>query len=337
LGTITSDAIESGTPTVLLDFSGPLARLADLPRHAGRVQVLDLTKAGGGLLDPMSHAVIPGDGPGARIERQRLTRDVLTTLAWRTLQDDETEHAMLRAIVEESEHDHPGLGGVINRLAQGSVAAGALAERLRFDLTGYEGDLLLGEGARAYGEVVAEPVARIITAPGLALPRAGMPREQWMPAQSVGAAVFTIAAHLAHRLLWDLDPHTLKLLLVDEAHVAMGTEAGRRVIEQSLRDGPKHGVVVGLATHNAADLSDERITNAVATKMLFRSTAEAELGAAIRVAGLEDSPATRLQIKGLRNGECIMVTDTDVRDRVQWDLWDDELREALRTTPTGRR
>jgi hypothetical protein len=95
--------------------------------------------------------------------------------------------------------------------------------------------------------------------------------------------------------------------------------------------------VVGLATHNAADLSDERITNAVATKMLFRSTAEAELGAAIRVAGLEDSPATRLQIKGLRNGECIMVTDTDVRDRVQWDLWDDELREALRTTPTGRR
>ena len=107
------------------------------------------------------------------------------------------------------------------------------------------------------------------------------------------------------------------------------------MIEQALRDGPKHGVVVGLATHNAVDLSDERITNALATKMLFRSTAEAELAAAIRVAGLEDTPSVRSQIRGLRNGECVLVTHEDVRDRVQWDLFDGELAEALNTTPRG--
>jgi hypothetical protein len=221
------------------------------------------------------------------------------------------------------------------------MEAQSLAEHLRFELGAHDADVLVGSGATASTvlehEGFVEPFTRIITAPGLALPRAGTPMDEWQPAQALGAAVFGVAAHLAHRLLWDLPPHWLKYLLVDEAHIAMGTEQGRRIIEQSLRDGPKHGVVVGLATHNAIDLADERIINALATKMLFRSTSDTELGRALAVAGIEDTPATRRQVRNLRNGECIIVTNTDVRDRVQWHLHDRELAAALNTTPAGRR
>lgn len=338
MGTIVADATERGGANVLIDFSGPLARLADLPRFAGRMQVLNLVKTGGGVLDPMSPAVIPGDAAHDRIvreQRKHLTRDTLSLLAWRQLAaSPEAESEMLRAITEVAELSRPSLRAVIDQIGKSTnIEAQSLAEHLRFELSGSDADALMGEGEEV--EVIEEPVTRIITAPGLPLPGVGVPIDQWMPAQALGAATFGIAAHLARRLLWDLPPWMLKLFMVDEAHIAMGTEAGRRVIEQALRDGPKHGVVVALATHNARDLSDERITNALATKMLFRSKADTELERAIAVAGLEDSPAVRRQIKGLRNGECVLITHDDTRDRVQWHLHDDELRDALRTTPTG--
>jgi hypothetical protein len=333
LGTIVSDATERGYTSILIDFSGPLARLADMRRHRGRIQVLDLVKMGGGVLDPMSGSVIPGDPQHdrrVREARKHLTRNTLHLLAHRQLAaSPEAESEMLRAITEEAEAHRPSLRGVIERLRHSSnMDAGALAEHLLFELSGQDADLLFGEG----GEITGEPVTRIITAPGLPLPPVGTPIDQWMPSQALGAATFGIAAALAHRLLWDLPPHQLKYLLVDEAHIAMGTEAGRRVIEQALRDGPKHGVVVGLATHNAVDLADERIINALGTKMLSRSTADTELERAIRVAGLEDTPSVRRQIRSLRNGECVLVLDNGVRDRVQWDLWDPALAATLNTT-----
>jgi hypothetical protein len=341
LGTIVQDATERGYTSILVDFSGPLARLADLPRNEGRMQVLNLTKTGGGILDPMSPAVIPGDArydKGVREARKHLTRNTLHLLAHRHLAaSPDAESAMLRAITEVAESDRPSLAAVLGRLAHGDGQAGALAEHLAFELGSQEADVIFGQGTTVEDQTFEEPVTRIITAPGLPLPAAGQPIDQWMPSQALGAAVFGIAAHLAHRLLWDLPPWQLKYLLVDEAHIAMGTEAGRRVIEQSLRDGPKHSVVVGLATHNAIDLSDERIVNALATKMLFRSTSDTELARAIAVAGLEDSPLLRKQIRGLRNGEAILVSDTDVRDRVQWHLFDSELRDALNTTGGVRR
>ena len=338
IGRMFLDGMEKGFPTVLIDPSGPLSRLASLPQCAGRVEVLDLVKTGGGVLDPMSPAVIPGDAqadPAVREARKQLTRNTLYLLGYRQLrQSSDAYTEMLKAITSEAEGVHPSLLGVIERLKNSPVpAAGALAENLAFDLGDASADLLLGEGA-AIGEE-SDPVSRIVTMPGLSLPKAGVPIEEWMPSQALGAAVFGVAAHLARRLLWDLPPWMLKYLMVDEAHIPMGTAAGRSVIEESLRDGPKHGVVVALATHNAVDLSDERIVNALATKLLFRSTSDVELERALRVAGIEDTPQIRRQIRELKNGECVMVNGDDVRDRVQWDLHDPEVAEALRTTPKG--
>ena len=342
LGRIIDDATLRGYTTVAVDFSGPLARLASLPRYDGRMQVLNLMDAGGGVLDPMSPAVIPGDAQRdrrVREQRKHLTRDVLTLLAWKQLaQSAEAETEMLRAISEVATVTRPSMMEVVERLGRTrNAAAQGLAEHLRFELSGDLAEAMSGDGGSVDGPDGEEPTTRLIIAPGLPLPSAGVPVESWTPSEALGSAMFSVAAHLAHRLLWDLPPHHLKLLVVDEAHIAMNTEAGRRVVEKSLRDGPKHGCAVLLATHNAVDLADERIVNALGTKMLFRSTADTELERAIRVAGLEDTPTLRRQIRGLRNGECILRTDDGVTDRVQWDRYDPELAEVLNTTPSGRR
>jgi len=335
---IIADGNEQGKTSVVVDFSGPIARAADLPRFAGRMQVLDVAKTGGGILDPMSPAVIPGDGQvnrAVREKRKTLTRDTLSVLVAQQLKTlPEAETQLLRAISEVAVEKHPSTAAVIARLARSRAKdAQALAEHFEFILGSDEASSLVGEGERV--EFQDEPITRIITARGVALPQAGKSRDQWAPSEALGAAMFGVAANLAHRLQWDLPPHLLKYLIFDEAHIAMGLEQGRRVIELALRDGPKHGCAVILATHNAADLADERITNAIATKFQFRSTSPAELERGFAITGIEDTPANRRRIRGLRNGECIAVDDRDVRDRFRWDQWDAELAVVQNTTPTG--
>lgn len=338
LGWIIADGTEQGKTACVVDFSGPLARLADLPRFAGRIQVLDVVKTGGGILDPMGPAVIRGHaGSSSRVReaRKTLTRDTLSLLVHRQLGTlPEAETALLRAIAEVATVRHPSTAAVVEWLRKhGGRDGGALAEHFEFALGGDEAASLIGEGERV--EYRDDPVTRIITAGGVALPRAGTTIDSWQPSEALGAAMFGVTAHLAHGLQWDLPPHLLKYLIFDEAHIAMGLDQGRRVIELALRDGPKHGTVVVLATHNARDLSDERITNAIATKMQFRSTSPEELTRGFGITGLEDTGGHRLAVRGLRNGECIIVDERGRSDRFRWDQWDPELATTLNTTPSS--
>lgn len=338
-GQVIDYATTVGHPSVVIDFSGPLGRMKDLPRLGDRIQVLDLLKTGGGVLDTMSSAIIPGNAQTdvrVRQARMHLTRDTLTLIAWHYLRDhSDAMLALMDVIGQVATERDPRLIKVLERLAgmKSNKAAQGLAAHLNFELGTDDADALLG-----YGEAVQyedDPVTRIIVAPGIVLPQPGQAKADWMPAEALGAALFGVTAHLAHRLLWELPPALLKFLLVDEAHIAMGTEAGRGVITSSLRDGPKHGVAVGLATHNTIDLGDERVVNAIANKFAFRSTADEELGRVTRILGIEDTDANRRELRTLRNGECIAVLDDDTRDRFQWDRPDPALAALLNTTPSG--
>lgn len=338
-GTIVDYATTTGLPTVLIDFSGPLGRLKTVPRLTDRVQVLDLLATGGGVLDTMSGAVIPGDNrdPKVRQARARLTRDTVTLIAWRYLKDhSDAVLALMDVISTVGREKDPRLATVISRLdgMKHNAEAQGLAKHLRFELEGTDdAAALLGDGAAVAAD--GERNTKIITGGGIDLPKPGTPKDDWMPSEALGAAMFGVAGHLAKRLLWELPAGLLKFLLVDEAHIALGTEAGKAVITSALRDGPKHGVAVGLSTHNTVDLGDERIVNAIANKFAFRSTADDELTRVQRILGIEDTDANRRELRTLRNGECIAVLDDDTRDRFQWDLFRPEMKDALNTTPSG--
>ena len=59
LGQITYEAVRRGIPSVVLDPSGPLARLTELPELAGHSEHLDLTTAASGTLNPFDVVAEP--------------------------------------------------------------------------------------------------------------------------------------------------------------------------------------------------------------------------------------------------------------------------------------
>src|SRR6185312_13667219 len=59
LGQIAYEAVRRGIPAVVVDPSGPLARLAELPEFAGHAEHVDLTTAQNGTLNPFDVVVRP--------------------------------------------------------------------------------------------------------------------------------------------------------------------------------------------------------------------------------------------------------------------------------------
>lgn len=358
---IIDDAMEAGTVNLTIDPSRRLREVYLL--HEG-ADDFDLVSKGGGIIDPLGPLLIPLPAEavpnfeglttqaararetararlaGAEVIRERavLARETLSTIAWKQIAAaPDIEGTLLNTINRVAASAEPSLAEVVLALKRSKIrAVKNLGDVLAFDVGLDSGaGALFGHGASADDLVGQQVIGRVLSMHGLKLPRAGRPVGEWTSEERLGAATFGCAAHLGRRLLFGMNPNLLKLFLVDEAHVPLGTDAGRGVIESTLRDGPKHGVVTGLATHNAADLMDEKIMAAVAMWFLFRTKSAREMAASFEAAGIPDTRANREQRAGLMNGECIAKLDTDVTDRFQWELWRPGLAEAAKTTSTG--
>ena len=72
LGQITYEAVRRGIPSVVLDPSGPLARLTELPEIRGHGEHIDLTTAASGTLNPF--AVVAGRTAARTTSRTRSRR-----------------------------------------------------------------------------------------------------------------------------------------------------------------------------------------------------------------------------------------------------------------------
>lgn len=342
LGTCIYDADVRGLTTIAIDFSDRLAKLADLPET--RIQVLNLVKSDQGpILDPMSPFVIPGNAQSSlrvRQARNTLARDTLQTIAWEHLVGNrEGTTELLRAIVEVGSRPNPSTPAILKYLLRpnGPREATALGEFLTFELAGEESSVLLSDGDPRRPIDQDEPITRLFTAPGIHLPAPGVATSDFTQPERLGQAMFGVCVALAHRLLWDLPPDRLKLFAIDEAHVALNSAPGRRVIDAEVRHGPKNGTATLLATHQVSDLAHLGwLMNALAIRCQFRSTDPEELAVALpRALDVEDTPSNRARVSRFANGECLIVNHVNVRDRLQWSQWNQPLADALRTTPTG--
>lgn len=359
---IIDDAMLAGTRNLTLD---PSRRLQAVYGLHDRVQALDPVQTGGGLVDPLGRFLIPmpasavvsgealegcrnaaerkalEDAAGlvrARVlqERQTLERQTLSAIAWRQLvADPGVEGALLDAIRRVAGSAEPSSAAVVDQLKRSTTkAVKNMGTVLAFDVEGGQGGAVFGTGADAgalAGVQDTEIVGRIMSLFGVQLPKAGLPVADWESHHRLGAATFGCAAHMARRLMMDGDPSRLKLLLIDEAHVLAAMDSGRAAIDDSLRLGPKEGVVTALATHNATDLSEKTLA-AIAMFFLFRTQSVEEMRTSHAAAGIPDTDTNRGIRAGLKNGECIAKLDTGVTDRMQWQLWRPGLEEAANTT-----
>jgi len=321
--TVTTSALcaagwRKGYRVIAFDPKGDLARLAELP--GADVDVIDLTTAPAGILDPWS--LFPNDPDGAKmVALETLERLV----GWRTDREAQTE--MARAVNAESQGSDPSLAGVLERLA----AAGGAAEGISAALDLYR-SLPLARLAfqRPTSDVRLTGSMTIITTPGVEYPPAGTPlAEMSWPQRLAVTAIYLVGAY-ARREAMHAEAGRPKLIALDEAWALTATDQGRALITDVSRMGRSLGIALVLATQSASDLSDERVRNVIGTVFAHRIGSRGEGDAVADLLGVTRSDRLTNHLLRLGKGETIM-RDLDWRvGRMQVDvMWDQALRGML--------
>lgn len=316
LGHIVYVAALSGVRCMVLDPSGPLGRLCDLPEFAGVAQHIDLMNARPGSLNPW--VVIPdprrsdfGSHPvGAKLyakacrlvagERRALCADSLAMLLPLAVMEQpaasDALYAAVRAIV-----DGPTTSPLdaLAVLAKGDFAdadfdqirAGrTMAHRLH-DMTDLPGAQLLfptGDSDLDYQPTAEPPRLTVITMADLVLPDETRPRAEWTTTERLAMANLPSAAWLASRVMYD-DRDERTVFAVDEFRGLTLVSAGRYLSMRTSRDSRKFDTRVLFAGQNFADFeavglraSDDGLQNLVDNDICGRTEGDGPQAAAIR-------------------------------------------------------
>ncbi|MFP5370015.1 MAG: ATP-binding protein [Actinomycetes bacterium] len=314
-----------GTWCLLIDPKNEASGLGELP-GLGDVRVLELGPRHAGLLDPFSVAETAREGA-------LLAVDVLRLLLPSGLSADQ-EAALLSACRAETERERPSLQGVVERLRESPEP---VAERLSSTL-GYFADLPLAQLCFSPGagdRLDPEERLTILQIQGLSFPEADTPRSEYTLADRLAVAVMFLVTAFAHRLA-DAARVQAKAIVLDEAWALTGSRQGRSLVQRLARTGRSKNTAFVLVTQNAGDLLEETVTNNLSACFAFRSTQADEVGAVLRLLGVDPTPAHAAMVCSLGNGECVF-RDVDGRvGTLQVDLVLPELAAAFDTTPRPR-
>jgi hypothetical protein len=313
-----------GAWVVIVD---PKAEATGLTRleGLGAVQTLRLDHTYEGLLDPFR---IEDDGAEASLLAAELCRVFLPP---RLAQ--EVEGNLLTAAAEEAaQAERPSLLGLLGRLeASGSELALEAAAPLRAMASMPMARMCFA------GEEVAklrlQDALTVIQFAGLSLPPAGSRPEDWSIPERLAVGLMRAVTALAGRLIDSGTTSQPKLLVLDEAWALTASAEGQRLVERLARTGRSRNAALLLATQNARDLMDERVTNCLGVKLGFRSEDEAELRAMLALLDVEPSAELMAQVSRFAPGECLMRDLEGRVGRLQVELVPDELRAAFDTTP----
>ncbi|QUH01159.1 ATP-binding protein [Saccharopolyspora erythraea] len=264
--------LRSGAHWTLLDPSGPLAELCELPELRPYARPINLLNAQPGILNPyrvvaepeLEHFVDEDDPERswrreralAAATRRRLVLDVLTgLLPYEVARLPQTRIVLLRAVraVGGRPDAHPGM--VFEALRRDAsehhehavVVADFLDEiRERMSLLIPEAD------ADPYSER-REDRLTVLTMAGLTLPKDGVGREHWTDAEALGVEMLNLAAWLTQRSIYERPKNERKGVWIDEAFFLSEVPTGRVLMNRFARDSRKWNVRVLLSSQIPAD------------------------------------------------------------------------------------
>jgi hypothetical protein len=274
LGTIAVQVVRSlGAYATLLDPSGPLTRLTELPELRGHARAVALMDAPAGTLNP--YAIIadpdrrtyPAGPPGeaayqrdadtAQAQRATLVISVLTQLLPAPIRRaGDVQQLLLQAVDRVGPGPDHDLAEVLDALRH----AGADGERLAGSLgpilsTSGPARLLLG---RPEQEAWASDTDRllVLSTRGLSLPREGVDQQDWGLDEQLSLPLMHLAAWLAYRRVYELPRQAPKLVGLDELRWLSLTPTGKTLITQLSRDNRKYRARVLVASQLASDVLD---------------------------------------------------------------------------------
>lgn len=282
-GLITYEAARRGITSVMLDPSGPLARLTELPELAPYARHIDLTTAPAGTLNPYAVVVQPRpedystlDALGeartlAAQDRKLLALDVATMLLPPALATaSRTRLVLTEAIRATKGAPQTSLWTVVEHLE-------SQRDDLATDIAAYLRDMAEMPLARLFFPTgpTTEPVRddavlTVLTMPGLVLPPANVPREHWSTSEQMAVPLLHLASWYATRTIYGRPRAERKLVALDETHFLGEWGAGRALFTRLGRDSRKWNTCVLAASQNPADVLGMEVSNFISAAFVGR-------------------------------------------------------------------
>ncbi len=357
-------AARRGVQTTLLDPSGPLARLCDMPELRPYSRVLNLTGSDQGTLAP--YALIPTPhrnhfpaGPtgdreydisvsNARAERRMLVQDICSML----IPPQVTREASTAALLRHASRQVPAeetstLDDVVRALREtdddGRELANLLMDAAEMPLA----MLFFGRPPENLANPENRDVLTVITMAGLRLPDLKIEREYWSAEEQLALPMLHTAHRLAVRRCYGGDMRTRKLVGLDEAHFMEGWRSGRSFLVRLARDSRKWNISGLVASQNPKDILGLDVQNLVSTVFVGRIAEDPEIAAeALRLLRVPRDVGYERTLGALSQSEAsstdrlsyreFVMRDVDGRvQRMRVDLsYVPQLLEYLDTTPT---
>ncbi|WP_203683146.1 ATP-binding protein [Actinoplanes siamensis] len=351
-----------GVQVTLLDPSGPLARLCQMPELRPYSRVLNLTGSEQGTLAP--YALIPtpvrsefSTGPGgdrefeiavsnARAERRMLVQDICSMLVPPQVAKEASTATLLRHAVRQVPAEETStLDDVVATLQgldddEGRELANLLLDTAEMPLA------LLFFGRPPQHLLGADAALTVITMAGLRLPDLKIEREYWSAEESLALPMLHTAHRLAVRRCYGGSMSSRKMVGLDEAHFMEGWRSGRSFLVRLARDSRKWNLAALVASQNPRDILGLDVQNLVSTVFVGRIAEDQEIASeALRLLrvpvhdGYEATLASLSQVDtssqnrlGFRE---FVMRDVDGRvQKVRVDVsYVDGLLEHLDTTP----
>lgn len=263
----------AGSYWTILDPSGPLAALTEVPELRPYTRSIDLLNGQPGILNP--YRVIP--------EPKR--EDFSTDAAWQ--QERAQAHAMRRKLVEETLlvllpweiQQQPDTGIVLLTAirAVGDDPAhspdevlaelGRMSRDQHYDLAEHAGHVLIFLEDRREQirllipndaevdpyEVDRDDRINILTMPGLTLPKQGTPKSEWTRDEAIHVQLLHLAAWLTQRSVYNQPKTQRKGVFIDEAFFLTEVPTGKTLMNRLARDSRKWNVRVLLSSQVPED------------------------------------------------------------------------------------
>lgn len=271
-GGIVYKTLRSGAYWNVLDPSGPLAKLCDLPELRPYARPINLLNAQPGILnpyrvvaEPMFDHFLDEEDPErawrrekalAAATRRRLVLDVLTgLLPYDVARMPQTRIVLLRAVRTvggRADADPSLVFEALRRDAsehhEHAVVVADFLDEMRERMS-----LLIPEvDADPYSETRDDRLT-VMTMAGLTLPKDGVAREHWTDAEALGVEMLNLAAWLTQRSIYERPKDLRKGVWIDEAFFLSEVPTGRVLMNRFARDSRKWNVRVLLSSQIPAD------------------------------------------------------------------------------------
>ncbi|MCL1871366.1 MAG: ATP-binding protein, partial [Promicromonosporaceae bacterium] len=297
-----------GVPWTVLDPSGRLGALADLPEFHGVATAINLLQSEPGALNP--YALVPEPSRSwfvdeadpmralalAKSAAEAQRRDLVTdTLIWCLPPEDQANgevKSVVRDAVSRSEaRPHSTIHGVMQELQHNPDGDRELCARvLRRLHEASERELsrlfFATPSSGNHGDPLSDRRMTFFSLKGLAQIDEGKPKADWSYDELMSRPVMSLAAWSALRSVYRVDVNNRKGMFLDEAHEITAVSTGRTLVQKVATDTRKHNIAALVSTQNAANVIGQNINNFVGAAFVGKTTDEEAQEQNCRLLGL---------------------------------------------------